>query len=66
MAVSCPNCRTRLAEFEPKPGVRLVVTMPSSASAEAVRAAIDAFKQTFPGHPVLFKTEDVELVEETQ
>lgn len=59
--VECPICKTVLAEFDIRPGVRLKVTMPSNASPEMIENAGRALAEHFPDHPIFVHTDAMDV-----
>lgn len=53
-----------IAEFNPAPGVRIVLKMPASASPENFQAAAEGLKRHFPGHKIILLGHGSELTEE--
>ena len=59
--MECPNCRTTIAEFDPAPGVRVLVTVPANISPEAMQAIGESWKAHFPDNPALIKVEGFDI-----
>lgn len=57
----CPTCKTVLAEFDVKPGVRIIVTIPAGASPEMVESAQRTLAETFPENPVVVHTDQMSV-----
>lgn len=64
--MKCPTCKTILAEFNVKPGVRIIVTMPSTASPEMVENAQKALVDHFPDNPIFVHTDEITVTPEDE
>lgn len=51
----------QLAEFNPSPGVKIIITLPDSASPATMEAAAAAFRLEFPDHELMVKTHTIKV-----
>ena len=64
--MKCPTCKTTLAEFDVRPGVRVIVTVPSTATPEMLTMIQNALAEHFPENPILLTSEQVRIEAEDE
>jgi hypothetical protein len=55
-----------VAEFNPAPGVRIVLSLPSTAPREAFDHAAEGLKRHFPDHPIIVMHDNAKLEAEDE
>lgn len=53
-----------IMEFEPRPGVRLKVTVPNGTPPETIKQIMATATQYFPGHPIFAVTQGIQIEED--